>query len=202
MHGRRGRHGHAGRDRDIRHGSRLYDVVARTAMRGLYRRIAGDISEVAVPGGRVLDVGTGPGLLLVALARVRPDLALTGVDVSPEMVAAARRNLRAWPRAEARVGNAAGLPFDDGAFDLVVSSLSVHHWGDPAAAAAELARVLAPGGRLRLYDLRPAPLDAVRTAAGELGVLDGSPAGCEEFRTHSWPIRTLSRLVMTSAAHT
>ena len=59
----------------------------------MYRRLAADLAEVAPDGAAVLDVGTGPGVLLVELTARRPDLRLTGVDLSPDMIAAATRNL-------------------------------------------------------------------------------------------------------------
>jgi SAM-dependent methyltransferase len=62
----------------------------------------------------------------------------------------------------AEVGDVAKLPYRDGSVDLVVSTLSQHHWPDRPAALAELARVLAPGGRIWIYDLR----GALRTAQG------------------------------------
>ena len=129
--------------------SRIYDVVARRVLRGMYRRLAADVAEVAPEGGAVLDIGTGPGVLLVELAARRPDLRLTGVDLSADMIAAAKRNLEPFgDRASARVGDVTSLPFPDRSFDLIVSSLSLHHWDDPEAAVPELARVLRPGGRL------------------------------------------------------
>src|SRR5262245_49495058 len=75
------------------HSSRVYDLVARRVLRVVYRRVAADIATVAPQGGAVLDVGTGPGVLLVELAALRPDLRLTGVDLSADMVSAATRNL-------------------------------------------------------------------------------------------------------------
>jgi ubiquinone/menaquinone biosynthesis C-methylase UbiE len=51
-------------------------------------------------------------------------------------------------------GNAAALPFDDGSFDLVVSTLSLHHWRDRTAALREIRRVLKPGGRAWIWDIR------------------------------------------------
>ena len=142
--------------------SRLYDVAARRLLRGVYRRLAADVADTAPRDGAVLDVGTGPGVLLVELARRRPDLTVTGVDLSADMVAAASRNLAPFgDRASTRVGNVTDLPFPDGSFDLIVSSLSLHHWDDPEAAGPELARVLKPGGRLCVYDFRFAPFDAL-----------------------------------------
>jgi SAM-dependent methyltransferase len=53
------------------------------------------------------------------------------------------------------VGDVAALAFPDRSFDLVVSTLSMHHWADPAAGLAEIGRVLRPGARALIWDLRP-----------------------------------------------
>jgi ubiquinone/menaquinone biosynthesis C-methylase UbiE len=164
--------------------SRIYDVVARRLLRRVYRRLAEDIAGFAPRDGAVLDVGTGPGVLLVELAGRRPDLRLTGVDLSADMVAAATRNLSPFgTRATAQVGNATDLPFPDRSFDLIVSSLSLHHWDDPAAAVPELARVLRPGGRLCSYDFRFAPFDALVDAARARSLFTGQPAAQTPIRT-------------------
>jgi ubiquinone/menaquinone biosynthesis C-methylase UbiE len=141
--------------------ARFYDFTASHLMRRrVYRRLAQDIAAQAGEGAAVLDVGTGPGVLLEELARNRPDLTVTGVDPSKDMVAAAQRKLaRYGPRATAVTGDAADLPFADGAFDLIVSSLSLHHWDRPEEAGRELARVLRPGGRICIYDVPAAPFD-------------------------------------------
>src|SRR5690349_13264849 len=156
--------------------SRIYDVVSRRVLRGMYRRFAADVAGSTPDGSAVLDVGTGPGVLLVDLALRRPDLRLTGVDLSADMVAAATRNLEPFgERARARVGDVTSLPFPDRSFDLVVSSLSLHHWDDPEAAAPELARVLRPGGRVHIYDFPFAPFDKLAETARVRSVLHGAP---------------------------
>jgi ubiquinone/menaquinone biosynthesis C-methylase UbiE len=152
--------------------SRFYDFVARRVARVMYRRLADDIAAEAPDGAAVLDVGTGPGVLLVELARRRPDLRLTGVDLSADMIAAAGRNL--GDRAEVRAADVTDLPFSDGSFDLVVSSLSLHHWDHPAQAVPELARVLRPGGRVLIYDFPIAPFDALKDAAWNHSVLNAA----------------------------
>jgi ubiquinone/menaquinone biosynthesis C-methylase UbiE len=154
--------------------SRVYDVTARRVLRRMYRRLAADVARIAPDGAAVLDVGTGPGVLLVELATRRPDLTLTGVDLSADMVAAATRNLKPYgERASAQVGDVTSLPFPDRTFDLVVSSLSLHHWDDPEAAVPELARVLKPGGRVVIYDFPIAPFDTLAEAARSRSVLSG-----------------------------
>jgi ubiquinone/menaquinone biosynthesis C-methylase UbiE len=154
--------------------SRVYDVVSRRLVRRMYRRIAADIAQLAPEGAAVLDVGTGPGVLLVELAALRPDLRLTGVDLSADMISSAQRNLRpVADRATAQVANVTSLPFAEQSFDLIVSSLSLHHWDEPEAAVPELARVLRPGGRVHIYDFPFAPFDRLSTAARDGSVLSG-----------------------------
>jgi ubiquinone/menaquinone biosynthesis C-methylase UbiE len=166
------------------HNSKVYDVVARRVVRGLYRRIAEDIADTTPDNGKVLDVGTGPGVLLVEIGRLRPDLELTGLDLSADMIAAARKNLREYgDRADAVVGSVTSLPFDDDSFDVVVTSLSTHHWDEPAAAVPEIARVLRPGGRFANYDFSFAPYDAIDAAARDASLFTGQTVRHGRIRT-------------------
>ncbi|HEY3002087.1 MAG TPA: class I SAM-dependent methyltransferase [Kribbellaceae bacterium] len=174
--------------------ARMYDVLARRLIRGLYRRIAEDAAGLAPEGGAVLDAGTGPGVLPVELATRRPDLRVAAIDMSTDMAAAAARNLSGFgDRAEARQADVAALPFADGTFDLVVASLTAHHWTDPAAATAEIARVLRPGGRFAVYDVASAPYDAIDRAARDLF---GEPARHTPFKAGRWPVPKLFRHVL------
>ncbi|GAA2774747.1 class I SAM-dependent methyltransferase [Mycolicibacterium pallens] len=180
-------------------GSRIYDRTARTLLRGLYARIADDLVDVLPDGADVLDVGTGPGVLLTELARRRPDLHLVGVDLSADMVSAAQRNLSEFGgRATAQQGDVVDLPFAAGAFDLVVSSFSSHHWDDPAAAVPELARVLRPGGRLYVYDFGFAPFDVITETARSRGVFGSSPVRTSRIRTGVLCPRRCTRQVLTA----
>ena len=150
--------------------SRLYARLARWPLRGMYRRIAAEVAAAAPHGADVLDVGTGPGQLLVELARRRSDLRLTGIDLSPDMVELAGGNARragVGDRVTVRAADVADLPFADGSFDLVVSTFSMHHWAAVAPAVTELARVLRPGGAAWIYDLRSVPGDVLNDAVGE-----------------------------------
>lgn len=166
------RHGHAHGSGDRHDNSafegpdaaRRYDRTA-WLLRPLYRRITADIATGTPYGARVLDLGTGPGHLLVALGRRRPDLELTGVDVSAAMIDVANRRIAGLGgRVRAVTGDVAALPFPDQSFDLVVTSFSLHHWPDVPAAAAEIARVLRPDGHVGVYDFRRAPFDDLARA--------------------------------------
>ncbi len=168
-HHRHHAHGHhpaQGEDANAFHGEAArYDRLAKYLMRRPYRRIAADAVTALRPQAAVLDVGTGPGRLLVEIARLRPDVHVAGVDLAPDMVDTARRNLADFgDRATAVVGDVRDLPFQDGSFDLIVSTLSLHHWADPTAGGAELARVRRAGGQIRIYDVRSAPFAALCAA--------------------------------------
>ncbi|MEU4423829.1 class I SAM-dependent methyltransferase [Actinoplanes sp. NPDC024001] len=114
----------------------------------------------------VLDIGAGPGGLLGRLAARRPDLSLTGLDLSPDMVALAQRSATA-PAIRFEVADVAALPRPDHSADVIVSTLSAHEWPEPDRAAAELTRVLRPGGRLLIYDFRFARLRELTGALAE-----------------------------------
>lgn len=131
---------------------------------------------VAVDGAnRVADAGCGSGRLTVALA-VR-GATVTGFDTSASALADARARAEAArvPLTLVEADLNAALPFADGAFDAVTSRLALMIADDPAATLRELARTLAPGGRVATLvwatvDLNPwfdAPREAVRTVLGD-----------------------------------
>lgn len=97
------------------------------------------------PGSRVLDIGTGPGMLAAAAAARAANV--IGFDMSEEMVSLARQ---LHPGLTFEQGLADRLPCSDGQFDAVVGNLLLPHLPDPDGAMRELTRVLAPGGRLAL----------------------------------------------------
>jgi ubiquinone/menaquinone biosynthesis C-methylase UbiE len=137
----------------------VYDRLARRQLRRLYARVAADVAAAGLPdGSRVLDAGTGPGRVPLAIAAAAPGLHVEGIDLSEEMIEHARRvaaDAGAVPdRVSFTVGDVAGLHFPDDTFDLVVSTLSQHHWADREGGVRELLRVLKPGGRIWIYDIR------------------------------------------------
>lgn len=100
--------------------------------------------------GDVLEVAVGTGL---NLPEYPLDSRVTGIDLSPEMLELARRRIsRSGHDVDLRTGDAQDLPFDDASFDVVVCTYSLCNIPDPAAAIAEMRRVLRPGGRLVLVD--------------------------------------------------
>lgn len=153
----------------------LYACLAQgSLMRLIYRLFVGDLATQLAPGSRLLDVGTGPGYLLGHLASARPDLDLWGLDFSRSMIRRAR------PRQDAvaspspprwLVADACRLPFAAGVFDHLVASFSFHIWPCPVAGLRELLRVLRPGGRAWVYELRrEASSHDLRAFARETGL--------------------------------
>jgi ubiquinone/menaquinone biosynthesis C-methylase UbiE len=139
--------------------ARSYDLLSGVLARPLYRRVVADVSNVGLPAGSVvLDVGTGPGRVPRLIAAAYPTVEVEGVDLSPEMIARATStaNRTRTSNLRFRVGDVAALPFADNSVDLVVSTLSLHHWDDPAAGLNEIVRVLGPGGQAWIYDFRTA----------------------------------------------
>jgi arsenite methyltransferase len=107
-------------------------------------------------GERILDIGTGPGLLALELAeRVAPDGQVTGIDVSADMLAVAEQNRQRSPcgnRITFRNADAGALPFDDAAFDALTATQVYEYVEDVDHALQEAHRVLRPGGRLLVLD--------------------------------------------------
>lgn len=176
-----------------------YDVLAGLALGPFYAGVADDVAARAGDDAGVLEIGCGPGNLSIRLARHGLDV--TGLDLDRAMIERARANASrpgdpVDPRPEFLVGDVASLAFPDGSFDLVVTTLSMHHWADPSAGLAEIGRVLRPGGRALVWDLRPGvvpfhahvpdPVDHVEGAS--LRVVDAAP--------WRWPFRfTLTQRV-------
>lgn len=96
-------------------------------------------------GSRVLDLGTGPGLVAAAV-RGRQGIPI-GIDFTESMVLEARRR---YPDIEFREANAESLPFADGAFDAVVGNFVFHHLARPDRVLVEAHRVVRNGGKVAL----------------------------------------------------
>ena len=108
------------------------------------------------PGERVLDLGSGAGTdSLVAAQMVGSSGSVTGIDMTPEMLAAARAAAAEMSAGNVEFveGEAERLPFGDGSFDVVISNGVIDLIPDKDAVFAELHRVLVPGGRLQLADV-------------------------------------------------
>jgi len=105
------------------------------------------------PEDTVLDVACGPGLVACALAaRARQ---VTGIDLTPAMIARARQlqGEQGLTNLSWQIGTVLPLPYEDASFSLVVSRYAFHHFLDPRAVFAEMVRVCTPGGRVLVADV-------------------------------------------------
>jgi ubiquinone/menaquinone biosynthesis C-methylase UbiE len=158
-------------------GAFFYSALSGSAIfQRHYQMVAGDILTYCREG-RILDVGTGPGWLLVKLKDLSPALLPTGLDASETMVSKARDHaLSAGCGEGIHVvrGNVMDLPFHEHTYDAVVSTGSIHHWKEPLACLEEVYRVLRPGGYALMYDLvsdtPPAVLSRAKRAFGKLRI--------------------------------
>jgi ubiquinone/menaquinone biosynthesis C-methylase UbiE len=133
----------------------LYDpLVALTTRERTFKRALIQLADVRA-GQRVLDVGCGTGTLAIWLWQAAPGSSVTGLDADASMLARARDKAR---RADATIrfdrALSSALPYPDGSFDKVVSSLFFHHLdaAGKRATLREVHRVLAPGGALYMAD--------------------------------------------------
>ncbi|MGH3031154.1 MAG: class I SAM-dependent methyltransferase [Gaiellaceae bacterium] len=130
----------------------------------------------ARPGDTVLDVATGTAAVAIELAR-RSGCRVVGVDQSAEMLAAARRRVRAAAlesAIELREARAEELPFEDGPFDGLTVTYLLRYVDEPAATLRELARVVRPGGRIAMLDFF-LPGNPLARASWEVYVRAGLP---------------------------
>jgi ubiquinone/menaquinone biosynthesis C-methylase UbiE len=174
-----------------------YERWARIFVQPLYGRVVADVASAGLPpGAEVLDVGTGPGTLPLQIVARSPHLSMSGVDLSAAMIARATASADARATTDAgpirfQIADVARLPFNDQSVDLVVSTISMHHWADLAAGLREVVRVLRPGARAWLYDVRPTTRRAARMAPGA-----NVQVHLENPLTRTWPLNPIGRLVL------
>jgi ubiquinone/menaquinone biosynthesis C-methylase UbiE len=142
--------------------ARWYTRITRPSLpefQALARRIADAVS----PGGSVLEVAPGPGFFAIELARIG-GRHVTGLDISHTFVEIAKKGAAdAGVDVEFRQGNVSAMPLPDGSFDYLLCRAAFKNFSDPPSALAEMHRVLKPGGRALIIDLRrDVSRDAIR----------------------------------------
>ncbi|MBN1103112.1 MAG: class I SAM-dependent methyltransferase [Deltaproteobacteria bacterium] len=137
---------------DVRH----YDAMMRR-MRDKGWLETDLILKAGITRGLALEVGPGPGYLGLEWLKKTTGTSLRAVEISPAMIAIARRNAQDYglaDRVEYVQGDASRLPFEENEFDGVFSNGSLHEWDDPSRVLQEIHRALKPGGRFCISDLR------------------------------------------------
>ena len=145
--------------------AQAFNRIATMPQMRLLRWFVARRAVAMVQAGQAADLGSGPGQLVIKLAQAAPDLHVTGIDLSDEMLVEAERYARRSgleDRIAFKKGDVVQIPFPDDSLDLVVSTLSLHHWSDPVGVLNEIARVLRrpepaegrPGGSFLVFDLR------------------------------------------------
>ncbi len=115
------------------------------------RRYARELTRLGFRGGRILDVGCGPGTVAVALARELSRSEVVGLDLSEPLLRMARAHAR---REGVELTDVLEIPYPADSFNAVLCASMLHIVADPAALLSELERLLHPEGQLLVCDIR------------------------------------------------
>ena len=138
---------------------RQYAEMAKNPRNIMYGSFLDHIKSLGVKGGRYLEVGAGTGVLAAMIAEDNPDVHITAVEISTDMVTVAREYIE-----ERKLGGRICFVTLDatdeelmeelGEFDLVYSTLAMHHWKDAETVIGNLLKAVGAGGVLFIHDLR------------------------------------------------
>jgi SAM-dependent methyltransferase len=146
--------------------------------------------------GCALEIEPGPGYEGLEWLKSTGGTTLKGLDASEEMVELARRNARNYnlaARAEYFVGDAGSLPFSNDRFDAVISTRSLHRWDRPEETFAEVQRVLRPGGKYFISDLRR-DMNSLMKWFNQLGA-PGGPARIRSSLNASYTLQEVKEML-------
>jgi ubiquinone/menaquinone biosynthesis C-methylase UbiE len=136
-----------------------------------YRKSAEVVAGQLADGASVLEVAPGPGYLAIELARLG-NYRVVGLDISRSFVEMARRNAQdAGVAVTFEQGNASSMPFGPDSFDFIVCRAAFKNFSEPVQALNEMHRVLRPGGKALIFDLRPdASPEAITAEVKNMGL--------------------------------
>jgi len=136
-----------------------------------FKALARRIAEQVPLHGSVLEVAPGPGYFAIELAKLG-DYRIKGLDISETFVEIARANAaNENVEVDFRRGNASAMPFRDGKFDFLLCRAAFKNFSDPHGALEEMYRVLKPGGRALIIDLRrDASVESINQAVNDMSV--------------------------------
>ena len=133
-----------------------YDLMQR-ALRDRGNLPVKDLVGNTKKGDKGVEIGPGPGYYGLEWLKQTDETELTGLEISPAMIALAEKNAEQYnlqDRVSYEEGNALKMPFPDAFFDIAFSNSSLHEWEDPGKVISEICRILKPGGRMMITDLR------------------------------------------------
>jgi ubiquinone/menaquinone biosynthesis C-methylase UbiE len=160
---------------------------------GEFERLARELAKDLPESARVLEIAPGPGYLSVALAKLGR-FKITGLDISQSFVRMASDYARREGVAARFIhGSASDIPLEDGMFDLIVCRAAFKNFSEPLKAINEMHRVLKPGGRAIIIDLRKdASLDEINAYVDGLHI----------SRTNTWMTKLTFKHMLLKRAYT
>jgi len=165
-----------------------YDLLTGFLTFGQAKRLRNLTIDQALlkPGEAILDVGCGTGgVTIPAKRRVGINGRAAGIDPSPEMIAVAQKKAqRMGLEIDFRMGVIEALPYPDASFDVVTSSLMMHHLPEhlQVKGLVEIYRVLIPGGRLLIADISSPKASPSQHVLNALAMHQGLKAGVEDLQ--------------------
>ena len=133
-----------------------YNKEVKKWMQNVAKSFVAVAKKWGIQKGKTLDIGTGTGLLAIGFAEAFPDMEVVGLDLSEEALQVARENVQksGVSNISFKKGDAQAMPFEDGTFDLVISSNTLHLIENPVTMVNEIQRVLKSEGKFFISDFK------------------------------------------------